>query len=224
MSARKYFTREEKLAARAARMRAVRKVKPYDESRRDPEKRAAWKLENIESLRAAYRKSAKKRMAMAVAERRCTQCDSTEMKTRWYCGPCGDKRAGLIRAKTQALKGAGICITRGCGDAAFRGYVNCEACIESKRKQSRDWRFQQYGIDAQEFTAMLDAQGGGCAVCSGTSKKFHIDHDHVTGMVRGILCHNCNVSIGLLGEDDARMRALADYVVLHRFLGMKKAS
>jgi hypothetical protein len=39
-----------------------------------------------------------------------------------------------------------------------------------------------------------------------------VDHDHKTGKVRGILCHKCNIALGLIGDDPARARALANYL------------
>jgi hypothetical protein len=75
-----------------------------------------------------------------------------------------------------------------------------------------------YGIGLVEYEAMLAAQGGGCAVCAATKpggrgKRFHVDHDHETGAVRGLLCHACNVAIGTLGDDTDRLLAAATYVL-----------
>jgi len=51
-------------------------------------------------------------------------------------------------------------------------------------------------------------QGGGCALCPAPLGKPHVDHDHNTGVVRGLLCHRCNIRLG--GWDDLawRQRAL----------------
>ena len=62
-----------------------------------------------------------------------------------------------------------------------------------------------FGISAAEFDAMLAVQGGCCAVCgveqTTDGRAFRVDHDHETGRVRGLLCHSCNVAIGLLKDD-----------------------
>ena len=54
-----------------------------------------------------------------------------------------------------------------------------------------------------------------CDVCGGTStngKLIAVDHNHVTGEVRGFLCNGCNVAIGFVKEDPERLRRLADYL------------
>jgi Recombination endonuclease VII len=62
-------------------------------------------------------------------------------------------------------------------------------------------RAKQLGITDSEYARLLDWQGGGCAICGGTSKrkrkdgapyKLHADHNHRTGRVRGLLCFRCN--------------------------------
>ena len=54
---------------------------------------------------------------------------------------------------------------------------------------------RRYGISVEDFAQMLAAQGGVCAIC-GVQNPEHVDHDHVFGNVRGILCFNCNGGLG----------------------------
>lgn len=57
------------------------------------------------------------------------------------------------------------------------------------------WILATYGITAEEYRAIYEAQGGKCAICqraTGASKKLSVDHDHKTGEVRGLLCTPCN--------------------------------
>lgn len=55
-------------------------------------------------------------------------------------------------------------------------------------------RAKQLGVTDAEYERLLAAQGGGCAICGATpkSRRLHVDHDHKTGRVRGLLCHRCN--------------------------------
>jgi hypothetical protein len=81
--------------------------------------------------------------------------------------------------------------------------------------RQREYQFKvRYGITIAEFDEMLEAQGGHCAACPST-KKLSVDHNHETGVVRAILCHNCNCTIGYAQEDTARLAALIVYLESH---------
>jgi hypothetical protein len=80
----------------------------------------------------------------------------------------------------------------------------------------RDWYLRtEYGITLAQYNAMLAAQNGGCAICAGvdTKRRLAVDHDHATGVVRGILCENCNRGIGLFKDNPERLRRAVDYLV-----------
>ena len=62
-------------------------------------------------------------------------------------------------------------------------------------ERERDLRLQRlYGITSAQYDQMLEAQGGRCAVCRRLPGKtrLNVDHDHKTGLVRGLLCWTCN--------------------------------
>jgi hypothetical protein len=75
---------------------------------------------------------------------------------------------------------------------------------------------RNYGITIEEFDSMLASQDGTCAICYAEprpgKRNFHVDHDHETGKVRGILCHNCNTAVGLLDENLERLSAATSYL------------
>lgn len=71
--------------------------------------------------------------------------------------------------------------------------------------------FTKYGLREVDVVALLAAQGGGCAICGG-NHLLGVDHDHVTGNVRGVLCRRCNSGIGQLGDDPARVERALIYL------------
>lgn len=70
-----------------------------------------------------------------------------------------------------------------------------------------------YGLTVEDYDRMLEAQGGKC-VCGAVEDPLHVDHDHKTGEVRGLLCGSCNRTIGMALDSPKRLRVLALY--LHR--------
>jgi len=75
----------------------------------------------------------------------------------------------------------------------------------------RIWLKKHYNMTPQQYNNLLAAQGGGCAICAGTS-KLHIDHCHTTKKIRGILCSNCNLGIGNLQENREIMKRAIAYL------------
>jgi hypothetical protein len=74
---------------------------------------------------------------------------------------------------------------------------------------------RRFGISPADYEAMLEAQGGGCAVCGRPPREgssLHVDHDHATGEVRGLLCFRCNGGLGQFGDDPERLRIAMDYL------------
>jgi hypothetical protein len=70
-----------------------------------------------------------------------------------------------------------------------------------------------YGLSWDEYQAILARQGGVCAMCKTKSKRpLCVDHCHETGMVRGILCNPCNLTIGLCRDSTKITRAATAYL------------
>ena len=82
----------------------------------------------------------------------------------------------------------------------------------------------KYGVTPDQHAAMMEAQGNRCIICGNPPKpdgvraasRLHIDHDHVTGKIRDLICNHCNRGVGALRDDPALMRAAAEYIERHR--------
>lgn len=98
----------------------------------------------------------------------------------------------------------------------------CKSCLNAYNRERRtklglnrahSLKYK-YGITEQEYDVMLTAQKGVCCVCSTppTTKPLHVDHDHNTGRVRGLLCTNCNTGLGQFKDNPELLYKAADYL------------
>lgn len=100
-----------------------------------------------------------------------------------------------------------------CISAAGKAWRKANA--DKKAASNRRYRPVKYGVTPEEYDRMLAEQGGKCAICRQECKtRSHlcIDHDHATGVVRGLLCNACNVALGILRDDVARLEAAIRYL------------
>lgn len=67
----------------------------------------------------------------------------------------------------------------------------------------------RYGMEQWVYDLMLSHQSNRCAICEGAMSRPVVDHDHKTGVVRGLLCHRCNVALGYVEDRDWLARAQA---------------
>lgn len=74
------------------------------------------------------------------------------------------------------------------------------------------WQLRKYGLTAEDFDALVIAQSGLCAICDDQLERAHIDHCHVEGHVRGILCGNCNRGLGMFKDDPTLLERAAEYL------------
>jgi len=79
---------------------------------------------------------------------------------------------------------------------------------------------RNYGVGLEQVLKMRELQGDKCAICGQAGFKMRVDnkhslvvdHCHSTGAVRGLLCHNCNRALGLLGDDVERFKTAIRYL------------
>jgi hypothetical protein len=75
---------------------------------------------------------------------------------------------------------------------------------------------REYGLSKEEFDKMIHDQNNRCAICGNTSiRRLDVDHDHVTGKVRGLLCGRCNKGIGLFDDNKELFGKVILYLTEH---------
>ena len=161
-------------------------------------------------------------------EKRCSKCGAVKALDEFYAEPKGrDGRRPDCKACFKAA-------------AAERYHRNPEPARDRARRwnqENRD-RYEErmreykasgkkrladrkshlkrkYGLTVAEYEAMLADQGGGCAICRRPPRDdiaLHVDHDHLTGAVRGLLCFRCNNAIGDLRDDLELVYRMLDYL------------
>jgi hypothetical protein len=70
----------------------------------------------------------------------------------------------------------------------------------------------KYGLSLTDYRALHGAQGSRCASCGDQPMKLQVDHDHVTGRVRGLLCGPCNILAGWMESHPERVSAVRVYL------------
>lgn len=126
----------------------------------------------------------------------------------------------------------------------------CKACIrdydEARRERdperyaatrktsSRNHRLRTlFGMTRDEYDEKRAAQNGRCKICGKPEKRrrkngveidLSVDHDHVTGIVRDLLCGDCNTGLGHFYDDPVLLRAAADYAERHRATAQASSS
>jgi hypothetical protein len=98
-----------------------------------------------------------------------------------------------------------------------RSKARYELKLRNNPEAIRRRNLGRYGLTLEQFDAMLTAQGGVCALCGtdqpgGRGNRFCVDHDHITGAVRGLLCTHCNKGIGYFRDDPALLLKATTYL------------
>jgi predicted nucleic acid-binding Zn ribbon protein len=150
--------------------------------------------------------------------------------TRFCSSACSDawnneqRRLATLRAKKAARRPCAVCarpIPETRATQAIYCSYECKklggrsGSPKARQAQTDNNRHYLYGITAEEFEARLVSQDGKCAICrtdTWTGKGPHVDHSHETGVVRGILCHKCNLGLGKFNDDPDLLRAAISYL------------
>lgn len=90
-----------------------------------------------------------------------------------------------------------------------------KAYRKRRKVQDRDQHLKRtFGFSLVEYELMLVDQGGGCAICGKqpVASALHVDHDHESGEIRGLLCVGCNNALGQFRDDVALLARASNYL------------
>lgn len=94
-------------------------------------------------------------------------------------------------------------------DAARRRSTNPEVV----RLENWKWMLlREYGLSVADYQKMAESQQGQCAICGMSQEKLCVDHDAITGRVRGLLCSVCNSGIGFLRHSEEILESAIAYL------------
>ena len=135
-------------------------------------------------------------------ERRCRTCDITKPLDDFY-------KTGRKNGDERAYE---------CKECA-KARVKKRNQDDPDRARDRHLR-RTYGISLADFNRMVVSQGNRCACCGtdkpgGKHNRWNVDHDHVTGVVRELLCKDCNIVLGLVEDSAEHLQRLIEYVAKH---------
>ena len=139
------------------------------------------------------------------------------------CVDCGDR--SMIRAQSEMPKRCYPCATKHrwkISRQSFNNRVVYSAeerrarTVASRYKISLDEAIKLRAQELCDICGQREIRASGRGASYGEVKALSVDHDVMTGKIRGMLCGSCNMAIGILGHDPDRLRAAADYLERHR--------
>jgi hypothetical protein len=165
----------------------------------------------------------------AAGMKTCNRCGETKPTEQFYANPAGaDGLRPECKACTSARRKAWYDDNREKEIARVRGWQQANqerynatqrAYRDSGKKKISDRKShlkRTFGITVADYERMLAEQGGGCAICERAPREdiaLHVDHDHRTGMIRGLLCFRCNNALGDLESDPELLTVASGYLV-----------
>ena len=136
-------------------------------------------------------------------ERTCNKCGVTKPLTDYYKSGRKDPEARAYECKE-----------------CTKARVKRANKLDPDRARDRHYR-RTYGISLADFNRMVLSQGSKCACCGtdkpgGKHNQWSVDHNHVTGAVRQLLCKDCNIVLGIVEDSPEHLQRLIDYIIKHK--------
>lgn len=137
--------------------------------------------------------------------KRCTVCLQEKDESEFYARK---------RSKDGLNYACKVCAKKGVARHKKREYEYARALGADARKDANLKR--HYKMSLREYDAMLAAQASSCAICGRKPEEFNrafaVDHDHASGLIRGILCPDCNRGLGGFHDSVELLTKAIDYL------------
>jgi recombination endonuclease VII len=163
---------------------------------------------------------------IATKSKQCTSCLVTKVleefyadkKTKdrksCYCKLCLRERASKWQKKNPERAAARVAKWHNENPGKRAAHMNKYYASGAWRE---NWYMGSYGLTVAQVDKMVADQGGKCAICSksnpgGRGRRLVVDHCHKTGMIRAMLCHTCNTSLGGFMDDPEILMKAVDYI------------
>lgn len=121
------------------------------------------------------------------------------------CGRCQTTKPPEEFNKNSAKKDG---LQERCRDCQKLHYESNDGPIKNRAFQLK----RKYDLTLESYDKMLLAQEGKCLICKNDEEKLVVDHDHMTGAVRGLLCSGCNRGLGFFKDKAENLQRAAEYV------------
>ena len=142
-------------------------------------------------------------------------------------------RGGWQRGQTHCKNGHEFTLVN--TKIQIRGHKQIRLCLICVAERSAKWyvrrtpdeiyarirrsNLQQYGLTAEQYEQMLKNQNSLCAICQQPERTkrgtLHVDHNHITGENRALLCSMCNMSLGGFRDNPTLLLRAAEYIMSH---------
>ncbi len=96
----------------------------------------------------------------------------------------------------------------------------CRPCAATHIQKASAWQchLRRYGLTLAEYNVLFESQGKVCAICQNpSSRRLAIDHCHVTGKTRALLCNTCNAGLGMFKDNTELLEKAVAYLKTHQF-------
>lgn len=139
-----------------------------------------------------------------------------KVQARGLCKPCYDKHLKEINPKYKANQTSNTLKWMKANPEKYKIIQARRREKERndptlKRRKKNCWLKRKYNITIEQYDILYLSQNGSCALCFRKNPVLHVDHDHNTKKVRGLLCHQCNWYLGTIDADPTIINRIIKY-------------